>query len=126
MARAVERNVTAAIGFMQFNAIGGKELTRSNNVLCSGIPAQRDYLRMFQQKQRVADASFFHQADERLLQLQRNGIVHAAEIKDVDDAKGHTLIVAISKWQLAISKTRIAKEMAYKFLGSLRPSRPLR
>ena len=54
----------------------------------------------------MGDVCFFDQTDKRLLQLQRHGIIHAAEIKDVDDAKVHTLIVAISKQRWAISKSK--------------------
>ena len=40
---------------------------------------------MFQQQQRVADATVLDQADERLLQLQSDGIIHAAQVEHVDD-----------------------------------------
>src|SRR5882724_9899964 len=82
LAGAVEGDVAAAIGFMQFNAIGGKKLARSDDVFCSTIAAQSDHRRMLQQEQRMADASFFHQTDERLLQLERDGVIHSAEIQD--------------------------------------------
>lgn len=43
----------------------------------------------------MADVSFFDQANKRLLQLQRSGVFHAAEVEDVNDAERHKLIV----WQ---------------------------
>ena len=63
---------------MQFNAIGGKKLARSYDVLCSGITTQRDHWRMFQQEQRMDDASFFYETDKRLLQFKSDGVIHAA------------------------------------------------
>src|SRR4051812_9145462 len=91
---AVEGYVTTTIGLMQFNSIGSQELARCDDVLRSGIAPHRDHRRVFQQKQRMANASFFYQLDKGLLQLQRNGVIHAAEIKDIDDAKGHAFIVS--------------------------------
>jgi hypothetical protein len=81
----MKSNIAAAISFMQLNPIGRKEFTRCDNVLRSGIPAQRNHRRMLQQEQGVADAPVFYQLDERLLQLKRNGVIHAAKVEDVDD-----------------------------------------
>src|SRR4029077_529291 len=97
LARAVECNVTAAIRLMQLNAIRGKKLTRSNNVLLSGIAAKSDYWRVFQQQQRMVDASFFDQTDKRLLQFQSDEVIHAAEVQRIDHAQGHRSILAIGR-----------------------------
>jgi hypothetical protein len=50
---------------------------------------------VFQQKQRVGDASFFDKANQCLLQLKRDGVIHAAKVKDVDHPQRHRLILAI-------------------------------
>jgi hypothetical protein len=48
---------------------------------------------MLQQKQGMADAACFHESDNRLLQLQRSGVVYAAKINDVDNTERHKLIL---------------------------------
>jgi hypothetical protein len=57
----------------------------------------------------MGDPRLFHQADKRLLQLQCNGVIHAAEIKDIDNTKVHTLIVAIGKKHLPRREGRKGK-----------------
>ena len=93
LAGTVKSHVTAAVGLMQFHSIAGQEFTRSHDILRSCIAAQSDDRRMLQQEQRVSDASFFNQTDKRLLQVQRNGVIHAAEKKDIDQAQRHPSIV---------------------------------
>src|SRR5690242_9062021 len=61
LARAVKGDITAAVGIMQLNSVGGQRLTRSDDVLGSGIAAQSDDRRVFQQDQGVGDAPFFDQ-----------------------------------------------------------------
>jgi hypothetical protein len=84
---------------MQLDAVAGQKLARGNDVLSAGVASQGDDRRMLQQKQGMAGASFFNQADERLLQLQRGGLVHAAEVERVDHAEEHRSILAIGDAQ---------------------------
>src|ERR1041385_1216224 len=49
LAGTVESNVAATVSLMQFNAIGGQELTRGDDVLRSGIAAHRDHRWVFEQ-----------------------------------------------------------------------------
>ena len=51
---------------------------------------------MFEQKQRVANSVFFYQMNERLLKIKPCGVVHAAKIQDIDNAKLHVSIVDVS------------------------------
>jgi len=48
---------------------------------------------MLQQEQCMADPAFFHQMNNGLLKVKPGGVVHAAEIHDVDDSK-HSSIVS--------------------------------
>jgi hypothetical protein len=92
--RTVKRHVAAAIRLMQLNAVVCQKLTRSNNVLRAGIAPHGDYRRMLQKQQRMRNAPFFDQLHQGLLQLQRNGVIHAAEIQDIDNSLLHTLILS--------------------------------
>ena len=50
---------------------------------------------MFEQQQDVADAAFFAQFDEALLQAQAGGVVDGAELEDRDHER-------LRNWQLVI------------------------
>ena len=48
------------------------------------VAAESDDRRMFEQQQDVADASFFAQLDQALLQAEAGGVVDGAELEDGD------------------------------------------
>src|SRR5580765_1583111 len=96
--RAMEGHVTSAVRLMQFNAIGGEKFTRSDNVLRARVAPQGNDRRMFQQQKSVGDALVLYQLNKRLLQFERNGILHAAEIQNIDDAELHSSILC-QKWR---------------------------
>ena len=50
-----------------------------------GIAAERDYRRMLQQQQRVADLSLLAGGDQLSLQLQPQRVRHGSEMDDIDD-----------------------------------------
>lgn len=62
-------DISAAIGFEEFNSLAGEEVARGNDVLHTGVAAERDHRWMLEQQQRVSGAACFDQMDERVLQI---------------------------------------------------------
>src|SRR5689334_9599311 len=93
LAGTVKRNVATSVGFDDFNSFSGQEIARGDYILSAGVAPQCNDGRMFQQQQRVANASFFYQVYDRLLKPETSLIVHAAKVKHIDDAELHAFIV---------------------------------
>src|SRR5262249_20652169 len=100
LSRAVKRDVSAAVGLVQFNPFAFQNITRGDDILFNSAPSQSDDWRMLEQQQRVANSAFFHKVDKSLLQLERSQIVHSAQIDNIQDAKLHEFIV----WQSLLRK----------------------
>src|SRR5450432_2553149 len=112
----VKSYVTTAIGFKQLNSLAGEKLPRGDNVLHAGIAAQRDDGRMLQQKQRVTNAAFFYQMNDCLLQFKPGGIIHAAQINDVNNAKHSSILVLAGHLLLVRHVTHVAFRILLKLL----------
>jgi hypothetical protein len=81
----MEGDVAAAVDLMQLDAALGEELGRGEHVVQSGVAAQRDDRRMFQQEERVPDAVGLAQLQQRALQFERRKVRDQAEMENVDD-----------------------------------------
>ena len=75
-------NVTSAIAFENFHAALCELLRRGEHVRSFGIPAEGDHRRVLQQKKNIADAAFFAQVNQLLLQAEGRRVVESAELED--------------------------------------------
>ena len=82
LARAVESDVAAAITFENLDAALSQDFGRGKDVVPLAIATESDDRRMFEQKKNVADAVFFAQIDQALLQPQAGGVIERAELED--------------------------------------------
>ena len=87
LAGAVESDVAAAITLENFHAALGQQFGRGDDVFLLGVAAESDDGRMFEQQQNIADAAFFAQFDQPLLQAQASGVVERAELEDGDQKR---------------------------------------
>src|SRR5947209_7943115 len=82
----VKGHVATAVGLKQLDSFAVQKIARGDDVLLTGITAQGDDRRMFEQQQGGPDPAFFDKVNERLLKLKRGGIIHPAQKDDVNDS----------------------------------------
>ena len=83
----MEGDVTAAVTLEYFHAPPGQQLGRGHDVLLLAVAAESDDRRVFEQQQDIADAAFFAQVDEALLQAEAGGVVNRSELEDGDHGR---------------------------------------
>jgi hypothetical protein len=73
-------DVAAAVGTMELDARAFEKFGRREHVLIVAVASHGDHVGMFNDEKLIADFAALALVDERTLQLERCGVIQAAEI----------------------------------------------